>query len=84
MILKRTSTRDVSFDGRRVSIVRLKDGAPEASFELPDEETKAALVAALIEKEPEPAPEVAKTTTKKRTTKKTSTETPKEEIKDEQ
>lgn len=78
MILKRTSTRDVSFDGRRVSIVRLKDGAPEVSFEIADEETKDALVAALTEKEPEAVPEVAKTTTKKRTTKKASTETPTE------
>lgn len=78
MILKRTTTRDVSFDGRRVSIVRLKDGAPEVSFEIADEETKDALVAALTEKEPVEAPKVA-TTTKKRTTKKTaSTETPTE------
>ena len=81
MFFQRTTTRDVAFDGKRLSVVRLNDGAPELSFAIPDAETKDAIVAALTY-EPPPAAPIVETpkasTTKKRATKKAASETAKE------
>ena len=74
----RTKEYDVNLTGRRLSIVRLKDGAVVEEAEIPDEATDA-VVEVLTAKEDAAAVKVVavenkpkKTSTKKTTTKKTA------------
>lgn len=64
---ERTSTVDVTFDGKELSVVRLADGAPLGVITLPDAEAVSAAVAVLTGQV-----RTATASSRKRTTRKTS------------